>query len=255
MREEDLNTISIAMTKASNYVPGVVADKLQQIAEENDVRTFHLTSARELTPIGDQFFLLPRHSRVWLYDGGRLWLLFSDGDLLAEPLADNVDTSLQEQKKTVWEISLDDGAQHVRVSQYMFSFSEQTRANRPEPEKHNATQSSGAGAETNVTFTCARCGEMAGLQWVLANANQQEAEEKLRFLLGEGCDACQTQGGAVAPTYADRYLLRLIEAFLLTHLRASDERMALLLEVEDGIHALQRQILGLPSTWREDPDE
>lgn len=121
MNQNNRDLENVAITDARKSVPEIVARKLQQIAheDENNIQVFHLTLERELDPIWDQLFLLPRNSRAWFYGGGGVWLFFSDGDLFAEPIQNggDVDSSFELRRDSVWVITLDDAAKDLRASQ------------------------------------------------------------------------------------------------------------------------------------------
>jgi hypothetical protein len=99
-------------------------------------------------------------------------------------------------------------------------------------------------------LTCAYCGEVAGLEWLLDGNNEAE---KIRFLLGMGCNTCQEEGISPdnLPAYADLYLLRLV-CHLLSRLTTNQERLTLLSMLIDGITQILRELLGLPTSWREE---
>ena len=111
-------TSSISIESALPVLPFPVARKVQAIADENGVGECELLSARALSPQWDQVYLLPRNSRMWAYTGGFVWLLFSDGETYAEPA--QVDLAQQESslmgEAALWVITLDDAAEHLRVS-------------------------------------------------------------------------------------------------------------------------------------------
>lgn len=115
--------ICIAIQHANDYVPEIIVRKLQQVASENNVQTFDLILEREIAPLWDQIFPLPRNARAWFYDGGGSWMLFSDGELFAEPLirTSNLGQFLPQYENIIWVVTLDDAAEHLRVSQCILS--------------------------------------------------------------------------------------------------------------------------------------
>jgi hypothetical protein len=108
----------IAIESARTVLPEVIAHKIQHIAGENDVHECELLSERVIPPSWDQTFPLPRNSRAWLYAEGEIWLLYSDGELYAEPAQgyrENRDGP-RTSGSAIWVLTLDDGAEDLRVS-------------------------------------------------------------------------------------------------------------------------------------------
>lgn len=104
--------------------------------------------------------------------------------------------------------------------------------------------------DQDLFFTCADCGEITGLQWVISNRDLHEAQQTIRLLLGYGCEECQATGSPEStPSYADRYLLRLIRHFLFTRLQKIQDRIHLLLTLNRDLIELQQELLGLTAFW------
>lgn len=117
----------IAIESAGTVLPEVIARKIQHIAGENDVRECELLSERVITPLWDQTSPLPRNARAWFYTGGVFWLLYSDGELYAEPAQGH--RGYQEDPRTegavVWVLTLNDQVEHLRVSRCFLGAPEQ----------------------------------------------------------------------------------------------------------------------------------
>ncbi len=59
----------IECNRATDFLPKVIAQKVQSIARENGVETFELLLDRFIDPYRNQTYLLPRNTRAWFYTG------------------------------------------------------------------------------------------------------------------------------------------------------------------------------------------
>jgi hypothetical protein len=159
---------NIPTQQAHEQLPEIIASKLKQIADANGVQTFELIIEREIAPVWDQVFLLPRNTRAWFYSGGSSWLLYSDGELYAEPVQGGAAEALlsSSESKTVWAVTLDDGTEHLRVSQCILVVARQNGT----PQILTAPGSSKQDAGTWYTFDVTARGRFSVLAGDLSAA-------------------------------------------------------------------------------------
>ena len=243
----------IDISDANEHLPAIVARHLQRVASENTLQVFDLATRDKPFLSRKGVFHLPANVHTWIRYREDCWILVSNGTLFVEPtesIASVGQLDAKVYKDGLWVITLYAEGKHLQVIQYLPAPPTDDVSKPSEAEQGN-TGFFTSEAEQSIPLSCARCGEIASTSWLLNNKNQQEAEQKIRFLLGYGCNECQFQDWADPIGYADRFLLRLIELFLFTHLDSNQDRVSLLLSIADGMHMLQREILGLPVSWRE----